>query len=159
MNTETEVILQDLAALKWFHAVGTPIAGDVTQTKNWSASAKYLGSHKWQKIKLAWRNELTEWLCVHHRQRFQEWNNLVVSLNPRVLPLVEAAVTAAITEEKVSKSIRDAIQWDILGLLLESEYSDLRKPKYYAALGLVYFDGHFPCGWDTNHHGGRMIVY
>ena len=132
---------------------------DVTRVSSWKEAVRHLGGHKWQKIKLEWGNDLTSWLCIHHRNRFQEWNERVKRLYPRFMPLVEANVCRAVTNADLQKPIRDAVNWDILSLLMESEYSDLREPRYYAALGLVYFDGHFPCGWDSKHSGGRIIVY
>jgi hypothetical protein len=153
------MIIEDLEQLSFFHAVGQPIEASVTQVNSWPAAAKNLKGREWQKIKLNWSNDLSEWLCIHHRDRFQQWNDLVNELKPKFMPLVAASVERAVPDVDIRKPICDAVNWDILGLLMESEYSDLRTPKYYAALGLVYFDGHFPCGWDTKHPGGRMIVY
>ena len=151
--------MRDLENLEWFQSVGRPIAGDVTRVANWAAAVRHLGHHKWRKIELEWRNELTAWLSIRHRERFQEWNDLVTKLNPQFMPIVEANVDRVVADVTLRKAVRDAANWDILNLLMEVEYSDLREPKYYAALGLVYFDGHFPCGWDSKHSGGRMIVY
>ena len=159
MKPETEIILRDLKTLEWFHAIGQPIHGDVTTAATWSDAVKHLSGHQWQKIKLEWRNELTLWLHLHHCARFQQWNELVTALNPHFMPIVERNVDRAVADETLRKAVRDAANWDILHLLMEAEYSDLREPKYYAALGLVYLDGHLPCGWDSKHSGGRIIVY
>lgn len=159
MRSETREILEALQGLEWFSAIGCQINGDVTRVSSWDDAVRELRGHKWQKIKLEWRNELTAWLSIHQRARFQDWNELVTKLNPQFIPIVEANVSRAVENEKLRKPVCDAVNWDILNLLMETEYSDLIKPNYYAALGLVYLDGHFPCGWDSEHAGGRIIVY
>lgn len=159
MRSETREILEKLQRLEWFSAIGCRIDGDVTRVSSWDEAVLHLGGHKWEKIKLAWRNKLTAWLCIHQRARYQEWNELVTKLYPQFIPMVEANVNRAVENENLRKPVCDAANWDVLNLLMEAEYSDLRKPNYYAALGLVYLDGHFPCGWDSKHSGGRIIVY
>jgi len=60
---------------------------------------------------------------------------------------------------KLPKSFEDTVQWDILHLAIESEYSDIFPPGFYASQAYWYLKGHFPCGWEGNFPKGKLVVY
>lgn len=51
------------------------------------------------------------------------------------------------------------VQWDILAIAMEAEYSDVVEPGLYSQLAKWYLAGRFPCGWQGEFPEGRVIVF
>ena len=74
-------------------------------------------------------------------------------ISDRTLPLEGKTMATYVTlynfTEQGLKNIKDSVSWDIMGLCLEIEYSDIVNPIFFIPhLDPWYASGHFPCGWD-----------
>ena len=160
MRPETKTILDDLKNTQFFLSVGEPVKDkNVIGLKSWKQAIKSAKKIDWQNLKLEWGNILSGTLAVQHTERFQNWNNVAIDMKTYLMPIVDEKVAALGLPEDLGRRLHSSVAWDLLSLLMESEYSDLVKPYYYAALGVIYFDGHFPCGWEGEYPKGKLVVY
>ena len=160
MRDETSTILNDLAGTELFRSTGKPVDDEnVIVLKSWQEAIKSAERVNWENIRLDWGNSLSVRLAAEYPVRFQRWNDVTVELKTLLLPIIDGRIAALALNELLERKLRSNVRWDLLSLLIESEFADLVPPHYYAALGVIYFDGHFPCGWEGEYPNGKLIVY
>ena len=159
MKNETKIILSDFEQLDWFSKVGKPIDADVLLVSSWREAIKNGCSRKWENIKLSGCNEHSIQVSEKDPGRFDRWNDIVDELKPLLEPIVFRETEKLAIDARFVKKLQAEICWDLLSMLMESEYSDLITPRFYAVLALIYLDGHYPCGWEGSYPKGRMIIY
>ena len=88
--------------------------------------------------------------------RFRQWNSTVIAvkydLEVTVFPRLRSFAF-------LPNNVVDYIQWDLLHLCLESEFSNCLPAGFFAALSYWYQAGHFPCGWAGHFPDGRHKIY
>jgi len=105
-------------------------------------------------------NHYRSQLLGRSKDRFRDWNKIVVELKQITMPFVQRKIEAVARENNLAKAFENAVQWDILHLCMESEYADICPPGFYAGQAYWYTKGHFPCGWkDEPLQEGRPIIY
>jgi len=160
MRPETLTIIDDLKNTRLFRSVGEPVEDRNTiVVQSWAQAIKSAGRLNWENLRIEWGNTLSGRLAVEFPARFDQWNEVTIELKRLLLPIVDEKIAAVELDEKLRTKLLNSVRWDLLSLLQESEYSDLVTPHYYAALGAVYFDGHFPCGWEGEYPDGKFIVF
>ena len=159
MRDETKIILSDFDKFDWFSKVGKPIDSDVLLVTSWRDAIKYSCSRKWDNIKLSACNEYTVQLSQKAPERWDRWSDIVHELKPILIPMVFKKIEKLLIDKRFLKKLESVICWDLLSMLMESEYCDVITPHFYAVLGFIYLDGHFPCGWEGTYPKGRMIIY
>ena len=92
-------------------------------------------------------------------ERSRQWNEIIEKLKSATVPLVRRQIAKAAFENKLPQVFEDTVQWDILGVCVEAEYSDVQSPGFYASQAYWYINGHFPCGWRGPFPEGQIILY
>ena len=88
--------------------------------------------------------------------RAQTWNPACEEVSPQVDAIADAAVDHVATTRRITEAFRNCVQWDLQGMLLEIEFSDIQPPVFhYPRLLPIYRAGHFPCGWT----GPKLDTY
>jgi hypothetical protein len=87
------------------------------------------------------------------------WNDVVKAVKPAAQQLARNKVEEVVTLHDLPKSFVDTVEWDILHLLMESEFADVYPPGFYASQAFWYEAGHFPCGWRGEFPHGRLVVF
>jgi hypothetical protein len=163
VRDETTLLLRDFESADLFSDVGLPLGDrfgpDTLTVESWNEAARFSRSRAWQNTKLRAQNDLTGYLAKHHSADYQCWNKIMGEIRPRVLQLVGPKLEAKIAEAAIRKPILDSAAWDLLSLMMESEYSHLVPPRFFAALGLIYLVGHCPCGWQGEYPDGKLVIY
>lgn len=160
MRPETLTIIDDLRNTLLFRSVGEAVDDrNIIVVQSWPQAIKSAERLNWENIRIEWRNTLSGRLAVEFPARFDQWNEVTTELKRLLLPIVDEKIAALELDEKLRTKLLNNVRWDLLSLLQESEYSDLVTPQYYAALGVVYFDGHFPCGWQGDYPNGKFVVF
>lgn len=165
LNPTTTATLNDLESANWFVNVGKPLAVDplfvdkVIACKSWNQAIEQSSSTKWGNIQIEAGNALSSRVIAAKSERFHVWNDLVDNLKPLAVDLVGRKICSVVAEHKLPNAFRHTVEWDILHLLLEAEYSDIVKPTFFAAQAYWYASGRFPCGWKGRFPQGQLIVY
>jgi len=93
------------------------------------------------------------------KDRYAQWNNIVLELKKTTVPFVQRKIEAVVRENNLPKVFERTVQWDILGVCIEAEYADVYPPGYYASQAYWYVKGHFPCGWEGQFPQGQLVIY
>jgi hypothetical protein len=54
--------------------------------------------------------------------------------------------------------ILTSIEWDVLHACMEMHFADFVSPGIYSRMLELYYEGHFPCGWEGKAPEGRLLV-
>jgi hypothetical protein len=163
MRYETSENLRHLEDTDWFAHVGEH---DRTSRRcivltSWEEAIQHCSSPEWGNVQLEMSNRHREKILAVSPARFCQWNELVDEIKKFTMPLVRRKVAKAVQEHNLPKSFVDTVDWDILGLCMESEYVDVVPPSFFSAGGYWYVRGHFPCGWvhEEPPGKGKPIIY
>jgi hypothetical protein len=154
MKPRVQQKLDQIFSYPFFESVGKPIPLTVSSVENWKQASKSCGFLKWSNNTLMAGNALRDAIQKQYPkpgmwERMQEWNPLCEELRPAILSFVDSLLPKIPAEGKGLKNIKDSVSWDIMGLCLEIEYSDIVNPIFFIPhLDPWYASGHFPCGWD-----------
>lgn len=159
MNQSTEAMVARLHAVELFAAVGQPVADDYSLVRSWPEAVRHSASDRWESIEQEEDNRLSQAVFNVSRELFQRWNDVVRELKQHIIPFVSDAVAKLGIEADIARQVVDSANWDLLGLLLESEYSTIVEPGFFSRIGHWYLLGHFPCGWDGDYPTGRLVLY
>ncbi len=160
MNANTLNLLQQFRDLEWFTSVGLKDLRDVVFISSWQDALKNCETLEWENTAIEAANQLSGQIVSVSMERFRLWNLIVRDAKTITVPLVKQKISNVILNNKgLSKRFEGCVQWDILHAVMESEYSDLVAPSFYANLSQCYLRGHFPCGWDGQYPDGKLMVF
>jgi hypothetical protein len=154
-----------LFAIDWFSRCGQPISLDLTmeveQLGSWSEVVESCSEVDWENVQLEAQNQLTMWLHQHARPRYQTWNEVVVAHKAAIIePLTRDRWVPVQEANGLDVRFIYAVQWDILGVLMENSFHDTgHQCFFFFELLQVYEAGHFPCGWRGNWPDGKLQVF
>ena len=161
---ETEAVAR-LRAIDWFVNCGTPVSLDLTtpfrQVSSWDEAIECCTSVEWENSQLEAQNQLTLWMHLHDRERYQGWNESVSEHKKTTLDPLIKQVIAPLLAKSVSEpaTVIPSVQWDILGALMEnSSLGSGHAAFFFLELLTVYEAGHFPCGWRGSWPQGELLV-
>lgn len=158
-------ILRRLSEVDWFCGCGSPphldLTMDVRTVDSWHAALESASTVGWENVELAAQNQLTMWLHIHDYGNYQQWNAIVQSHKATVLsPLIEEKIRPFLVEHALGEVLIAAVQWDILGALMENSYlTSGHSVFFFLELLQVYEAGHFPCGWIGDWPRGELVIY
>lgn len=159
LKTQTNATFQQLEAAKWFSKVGVRDVQNAIVLDSWENAIKSCVSPKWENLCLEANNQYCERLIERSPIRFSEWNSVVDNVKKFSIPLVNRKTSEVVQKHDLPKSFVDTVEWDILGVLMESEYADVYPPGFYASQAYWYVKGHFPCGWEGEFPQGTLVIF
>jgi hypothetical protein len=156
---QTIATLDKLDEARWFANVGVKDLSNAVVLSSWDEAAQSASTAEWENIGLEAFNTLREKILVKDKERLNQWNDIVSSVKQFSNALVEDKINLDSDLQKLPSIIIDCIKWDLLGICMESEYSDIVDPGFFHAISYYYVKGHFPCGIDGDPATGTMVVF
>ncbi len=170
MNRKTRDILSELESYLWFSNVGNRSeVGDVTFVDSWGAAVASCASRKWEDFQQDIHNYYIRKVGAHIHEGAERWNAVLSEVESRLAVHAFPVVEKMASNLELPQVFVDSVRWDVLGICMEVEFSDITPPFFFAAIVReCYRSGHFPCGWDGpdlpdgwcgNLSLGKLIVY
>jgi hypothetical protein len=160
MRITTRHTLNQLVNCDLFGRVGDSVEDDgIVQVATWRDAIKAHESVHWQYWMENERNRLTSELHKTCRERYNvTWNVIVNECRDIVSECVREALLRFSVIPGID-SVRINAEWNILGALMEAEYSDVISPGFFTDVVTWHFAGHYPCGRDDRFPKGRLLIY
>lgn len=143
----------------WFQQVGQAVNGPFVCLASWADAIEACSSAAWDDLLLEAANQYAARVSERNAERFEHWNAIIDLVKPVSTHLVRLKIADVMRIHKLPQVFEDCVQWDILHLCMEAEYSDVYPPGFFASQGFWYMRGHFPCGWLGEFPAGQLIVY
>ncbi len=159
MHPRTISTLHELEKADWFSHVGEKDAAAATVLSSWGEAGEHCASLEWQNLCLEALNQYRERLLERSKEKFQKWNEIVAQVKLTTIPFVRRKIQPIVSAHNLPRDFEGMVQWDVLGVCMESEYAEVYPPGFYASQAYWYVRGHFPCGWEGNFPQGRLIIY
>ena len=160
MHQRTVATLETLRQVEWFRNVGIHDTEAADVLCSWDEAFASCSSPEWEGLCLEAAHQYSERLRERSPERIESWNDVVNIVKPHSQDLVLEKTRAMVRVYAPPKIFLDTVEWDVLHLCMESEYSDIYPPGFYASQAYWYTKGHFPCGWRGSFPlGGRLIIY
>lgn len=159
MHPRTIATLEKLEKADWFVRVGVKDAATAVVLSSWQDAIAHCSSAEWENLGLEAANQYRARLLERAKDRYNQWNDLVVQLKPVTEALVRRKIEVVVRENGLPKVFEDTVQWDILHVCMEAEYADVYPPGYYASQAYWYVKGHFPCGWEGDFPNGKIVIF
>lgn len=150
MRSTTRETIALLENIDWYGAYGDAIAQrvDWVAASTISEAKESALSDQWLSFRLMVSNRMHRQASQTNYDRFSKWNAVAVEIQQAVTPLVERVVRIWVDVRGPSKKERISVAWDIQGICMEAEFSDLLSPLFFQPRLLdCYESGHMPCGW------------
>jgi hypothetical protein len=155
----TIATLDKLDSVEWFQNVGQKDNEFVEYVGTWKAAIKSCSSTAWENFTLEAANNLRVRILKVAPERFKLWNEVIDIVKPFSQALVQDKISGILAAENLPKAVSDCVEWDILHLCVEAEYSDVVEPGFFSSLSYHYYTGHFPCGYKGKIPNGKIVVY
>jgi len=159
MRLTTKATLAALIQAQWFTSIGVHDTDSAIVLSSWGEAIESCSSPEWEDLCLEAANQYRERLLERSVERFRKWNDVVDKMKPIAQALVREKCQQVVEENDLPQVFLDTVDWDILGVLMEAEYSDVYPLGYYGSQGYWYVHGHFPCGWQGEFPEGKLIIY
>ena len=159
MHPRTIATLEQLEKAEWFSRVGVRNTTNAIVLSSWVEAVDHCASNDWMNLNIEAANQLRERILERSRDRFVQWNDIVIELKKTTEPFVARKISGVVRENNLPPIFEHSVQWDILHVCMESEYADVFPPAYYASQAYWYTVGHFPCGWEGAFPKGKLIIY
>lgn len=159
MHPRTVATLNELEKAEWFSRVGVKDTMAAIVLSSWQEAIKHCSSLEWENLVIEASNQYCERLVERSKERWRQWNKIVVELKKITEPFVRQKIEVVARKNNLPQVFENLVQWDILGVCLEAEYADVYPPSFYASQAYWYVNGHFPCGWKGEFPEGKLIIY
>jgi hypothetical protein len=159
MHPRTIATLDELERAAWFSNVGVRDTSAAIVLSSWEEAIEQCGSQDWEDLCLEAANQYCERLVERSKQRFRQWNDVAIEMRKAFEPLVDRKIAKVTSDHNLPKEFRDSVLWDMCHLGMESEFSDVYPPGFFASHAYWYVKGHFPCGWQGEFPDGKLIIY
>jgi len=159
MHARTEDTVKDLRQAQWFTRLGIRDTEVADVLSSWDEAIQSCSSIEWENLCLEAANQYCLRLVERSPERWEKWNEIVSEVKPIAEALVREKTKQVIDANNLPKVFLDTVNWDIVHLLMESEYADVYPPGFYASQAYWYVKGHFPCGWKGEFPNGKLIIY
>ena len=114
MHPRTQATIAELEQADWFSAVGVRDTSVAVVLSSWQEAVTHCGALEWQNLCLEARNQYSERLFELSRERFSQWNDIVIPLKAVTIPLVIRKTADVCARHQLPKVFVDTVQWDIL---------------------------------------------
>lgn len=151
MRRETCEILGQLESVPWCASCGQTFVprADWVAVQSFAEAEKSSLSDGWIAFRLMISNRMHRDVSQSDYGRFSQWNAVSDVVQRAVTPLIERVTKAWVRKSEPSKKDRISLTWDIQGMCMEAEFSDLLPPLFFLPrLFECYKQGHRPCGWS-----------
>lgn len=149
MNQRTAEKLSELKSFPWFVNVGKAAGGDYLAVRNWNEAVELSAAEVWSSVQHQVKNRIADEVTQRNYKRSEEWNGIAAELRREIAAIVATSVEPLEKKLHLKPDFRGAVFWDMLGICIETEFSDLLPPMFFVPrLQPIYAAGHFPCGWE-----------
>lgn len=161
MHPCTIATIEQLRQSVWFSRVGFRDAPHTAQfVSSWREAIESCSTWDWENYQLEAANLYCEALFAKDPVQFADWNHHVIAVRPEALDIAREKCAPIISTLQERGRFVESVEWDMIHLLVEAEYSDVIEPNFFGRLGWWYVNGHFPCGWTGPFSvEGRLVVY
>lgn len=161
MHPRTAATLTKLEGANWFSRVGVDdTSGSVVVLSSWQQAVAFCGSTETKNLWQEAANQYHTRVLERSKERYLQWNSIANELRPIVNEFVGRKIDTVVRENLLPKVFQDHVRWDMIFLLMESEFADVYPPGFFASHAYWYVVGHFPCGWHGSFpNEGKLIVY
>ncbi|NLR74367.1 hypothetical protein [Leeia aquatica] len=151
--------MQELDAVEWFCNVGKKDSDYPLILETWDGAVESCSSEGWEGLCQEAANQYASRLAERNKDRFLYWNAIAKEVKKVAIPFVIKKTAKVVKDNNLPTIFVDIVQWDVLHLCLEAEFSDVYPPGFFASQAYWYAKGHFPCGWDGNFPKGRLVIF
>ena len=155
----TKATLSEIGSVTWFTSCGQPWNDSVLVLSSWEEAVESCQSDHWTWLTEEAASGLSQAIATKSKERFRSWNSVVNELKLLTVPLVKSKIWTVVAAFHLPQAFEDCVQWDVLHLLLEAEYSDLVKPAFFSSQAFWYLKGRFPCGWSGVFPQGKLVIF
>lgn len=141
-------MLETIKSASIFSQVGKELDMNYTRVNSWEYAYDFCCRQSSDEFSNESSNHLSRAVSNANPKRFDLWNDHVTRFKEVVCPITEKSIQNISLDEEKKKVIKASLQWDLLSILLESEYADIVFIRTYHAIASIYLKGHFVCGWD-----------
>lgn len=159
MHPRTWATFRELANQDWFLNVGQRDTNCARVLDSWEEAIESCRSPEWEDLCQEAVNQFCARLVERDRVQFNQWNTRLAEVKTVVVPMVEEKTRTIVDRFGLPSEFIDSVQWDMLHLGMEAEYSDVFPPAFFASQAYWYVKGHFPCGWEGVFPEGRLIIF
>jgi len=160
MHPRTIATLAELENACWFSNVGIKDTSAAIVLSSWGEAIAHCVSNHWQDLIFEAANQYCERLAERSKDRFNNWNKIVGEVKNVTVSFVRRKIETLVQLQNLPPEFERTLQWDILHLCMEAEYSEVYPPGFFASHAYWYVKGHFPCGWQGGRFpNGTLIVY
>lgn len=159
MHPRTSATAEQLDAADWFSNVGKPVSTRVLRVDSWieAVARCQADDWRWRLADAATRLLADVVVCLgdsaetFHASR-RETELVVKEIMEQT---VQPRLDACHLDPHLGSVVRRQVEFDVLNVLLEAEFADLRPPGFFAGEAYWYITGRFPCGWKL----GKPVIY
>ncbi len=155
----TRASFDQLDQAEWFSKVGCHGSHLVSYAGSWNEAIIQATSLAWENVRLEASNRLRRDIAALAPARYLDWNKVAAMVRRFSIPWVKGKIRAVQAAMNFPKEFEDVVQWDMAGLGLEVEYSDVVGRGFYVGLAHFYMVGHFPCGWEGEWPNGKAVIW
>lgn len=151
----------EIKKFPWFSKVGHrhPEVSTATVLDNWYEAVSSVESEDWEGLCLDAANGYREQLLRVAPAPYRKWNEKAEAIKEITVPYINALFSGHASLRELPKVVQDTVQWDMLHVCMEAEFSEYLPPGFYASNSFWYSAGHFPCGWRGKFPDGGPVIY
>lgn len=159
LNADTHSFIEKIRNIEWFNKTGSRITAKVRCVKSWEEALAQCASPQWEAVQNTALSSCRLAVRSKSVDSFARWNDIVDSIKAEISSIITEKTQRTIEVNQLPKVFVDCVNWDILSICIEHEYSSLYPGGYYRQWAHWYLEGHFPCGWEGEFPDGRLIVF
>ena len=156
-------IVERLRDIPWFENCegGKAVSKyDISYAKDIDRVKKHCSSIRWDNIRLARREDVTEYMAVKRIAERRLWNPFAIKLKEDIMPDFKVYV-----KEKWEKKfewtdeIKKTVCKDISYSIMIYQFRDFYVEPFYDEIISIYEQGYLPCGWKGTYPNGKIIIF
>jgi hypothetical protein len=154
-------MIEMLKNAPWFEHVGMPLEDDTAvPVYSWGQSMKLCLSYDWKDdVLIDARNGLSMILDRDHTKRYQDWNEIIDSIDECLKPAMEELAKLVIEDHDLPEEFKQVLVSTTRMACVEAEYSDIVPPAFFMEIAKWYIAGHLPCGLTEEYPNGKLMVF
>ena len=131
-----------------------------TYIKNIKEIEKMLDGVKWGNTCMDARNDLTEYMSLHHSDKYHCWNAMVDEATNDIISEVYQVVVEKCRDLQIPEKMVVNIRSNIVNIALTYSYKEYYESAFYDDMLKIYESGHLPCGWlGGKYPNGKFKIF
>lgn len=160
LKPHTAEAIDMLRQAEWFSALGHQDRSGVIIVSSWLEAVAHCAGPKWQAVHSDGHYFFAHEVQQANPERYSQWNAVKEWLRPIGYNLATEKVKPILERDDLPDIVLECAKTDMFCFLVEAEFQDvIPKGGLYRALSFYYSRGHFPCGWEGDFPGGKLIIY